>query len=437
MEIRNASDRIWLIVVALLAVLLLACAVRVVAAPADETYERARAALNDEEYGKAIELYREVYEQERERDADVAADALYWRAWAHYKLQDRRHLQQAAELLARQMKTYPESALLSEAQALAARVDGKLAQQGNTRALQRVYEEARGVDDRKIETQMAALNALMRMDPDKALPLLKRILADEGKNPELKRHALMVIPQMDDEAAEEILLQVLQTETDSEMVAKSLFWLARIDSEGAYDAIVKAYRNTDDPDVRRAALMAVGELEDERAADLLIEIARDRRVDTEIRQQAVFALTRTDRDDLADVFKSLYASSDDIEFKSKVLFGITHLDDDVSSDWLAEIITDPDEDDELRQSALHYASRMDLVDVSFLRRVYEADDDPEMRGQVCYALSQVDDPDAVELIIEIVRTEKDPEVRKQAVFWLGQFDDPRVADFLVELIEED
>ncbi len=435
METRNPTDRIWLIVVGLLAVLLLAGAVRVLAAPADETYERARAALNEAEYKEAIELYRRVYE--RERDTELAADALYWRAFAHYKLQDRKHLQQAAELLALQTERFPESRVLEEVEALRARVDGLLARRGNARARQRTYERAYDPEAQERETRVAALQALMMMDSDKALPLLKRILADEDGDPELKRHALMVLTQVDDDAAEEILLEVVRTETDPEMVVQALFWLSRMGSDAAYGAVVEAYRATDDPEVKQAALMAIGDSEDPRAVDLLIEVARDEDADPETRRQAVFALSRTGRDDLGDVLRSLYAESDDVEFKSMILFGMTHLDDEVPADWIADVIVDKDEHPELRRSALHFAGMMDLVDVPFLRRVYEADDDPEIRAQVCFALSEVDDPEAVEFAIEIVRKETDPEVRHQAVFWLGQFDDPRVAEFLIELIEED
>jgi HEAT repeat protein len=435
METRNWSDRIWLMVVGLLAVLLVAGAVRVFAAPADETYEKARQALNEAEYKEAIELYRNVYE--REGESELAADALYWRAFAHYKLQERSHLEQAAKLLAQQMSRFPESLLLTDAEALAARVDGQLARLGNTSARRRVIVQAHGQEDQERETRVAALNALMMMDPDKALPILKKILASGDRDPELRRHALMVLTQVDDDEAESILLEVVENDTDPEMVVQSLFWLSRIGSDAAFDAVVKAYRNTDDDEVKQAALMAIGESGDRRAGDLLLEIVRDPDASTEMRTQAIFAMSRSDIDNLGEIYMELYDRSDDMEFKSMIMFSMSQLDEDVPVEWFAKIINDRNESAEVRQHALHHASTMDLVDVDFLRSVYDADDDPDMRSQVCFALSQIDDPEAVDLAIEIVRNETDPEVRHNAVFWLGQFDDPKVVDFLIELIEED
>ncbi|MBC8422832.1 HEAT repeat domain-containing protein [bacterium] len=405
------------------------------AAPADETYERARAALNEAEYKEAIKLYRDVYE--REGESELAADALYWRAFAHYKLQEHSHLRQASELLAQQMSRFPESALLADAEALAARVDGQLARQGNARAKRRVIVEAHGREDQERETRVAALNALMMMDPDKAIPILKKILSDGDKDPELKRHALMVLTQVDDDEAEQILLEVVANETDPEMVVQSLFWLSRIGSDAAFDAVVKAYRGTDDEEVKQAALMAIGESDDRRAVDLLLEIVGDEDAGDEVRHHALFALSRSGADNLAEVFVDLYDKSDNTEFKSMIMFSMSQLDEPAPAEWFAKVINDRSESAEVRQHALHHASMMDLVDVDFLRSVYDADDDPEMRTQVCFALSQIDDPEAVDLAIEIVRKETDPDVRHNAVFWLGQFDDPKVVDFLIELIEED
>ena len=134
---------------------------------------------------------------------------------------------------------------------------------------------------------------------------------------------------------------------------------------------------------------------------------------------------------------NLFETTGDMEFKSMIMYGMSNLDDPPPSSWFVGIINDKTLDMEVRQHALHHAGMMDLIDVPMLRSIFQSDEDPEMRTQVCYALSQIDDPEAVDLAIEIVREETDPEVRHQAIFWLGQFEDPRVADFLIELIEED
>jgi len=445
MDTRNMTDRIWLIVVGLLAVLMVAGAVRVIAAEVDQTYGAAQEALNRAAYAEAIELYKQAYEADLA--GDLASKALYWRAYAHYKLGDKQHLKRALQVLELQRSRFPQAPNLAEAEALYAHVTGSLARHGDARAVRRVRETARGyiiesgrsrqTQDHEYEARVAALNALMMMDAERALPILEKLLGDEDTEPELKRHALMVLAQVDDEAAERILIEVVSHETDQEMLAQSLFWLAQMESDAALDAVLAAYRRTEDDEVKQAALMAMSQNHDRRAGDLLLEVARDVTSGTELRSQAVYALAQVHVEGTAEIFMDLYASSDDSEFKSMIMYAMTDLDHPASEDWFERIITDPHESVEVRQQGLHYAGQMDMLDTTFLRKVYRSDNDPEMRTQVCYVLSQIDDPDAVDLAIEIVREEDDPEVRHQAIYWLGQFEDPRIVDFLVELIEED
>ena len=65
--------------------------------PTDAKLEAARKALNSERYREAAALYSEVYEMTAEQA--VAGDALYWQAFARYRLQQTQELQQALKLL--------------------------------------------------------------------------------------------------------------------------------------------------------------------------------------------------------------------------------------------------------------------------------------------------------------------------------------------------
>lgn len=437
MDTRNMTDRIWLLVVGLLAVLMVAGAVRVIAAPVNETYGAAQEALNQAEYLEAIELYKQAYEEDQA--GELAAKALYWRAFAHYKLGDQTHLKRALQVLEMQRTRFPESPHMAEAEDLYVRVTGSLARLGDARSVRRVREIAhtQRTQEHEYESRLAALNALMMMDSERALPILKKLLSDADTEAKLKRHALMVLTQVDDEEAEQILLEVVARETDPEMLAQSLFWLSQMHSDAALDAVLEAYRRTDSDEVKEAAIMAMSQTHDRRAGDLLIGVARDVSAGSEIRCQAVYALSQIHLEGTADIFMDLFKTSDDTQFKSMIMYAMTEVDHPASKTWFADIIKDPHESIEVRQQGLHNAGQLDLIDVDFLRDVYRSDNDPEMRTQVCYVLSQLDDPAAVDLAIDIVRSEDNPEVRHQAIYWLGQFEDPRIVDFLIELIEED
>ena len=58
-------------------------------AAADSLYRLGRQAINDDNYEKAVSIFRQVVEKYPKSSS--AGDALYWRAWAAYQLGRDRH----------------------------------------------------------------------------------------------------------------------------------------------------------------------------------------------------------------------------------------------------------------------------------------------------------------------------------------------------------
>ena len=442
----NIGLLIIMSVLNLLAALL--CDYPVLAAPAapsapsedqvdEEIYLRAREAFNEERFREAERLYERVIREDR--DHETTALSHYWRAFALYRLGEVSDLKAAAQLLERQRQRFPEEARSREAERLRQRVERALARAGDARATRRVV--IIDDDDHENDTKLAALNALLMMDPDKAVPVLRKLVADKRpEQAELREHALMMITQVDRDAAEDILLEVVATDEDPEFVAWAIFWLAQTSGDRAFDAIEQAFRNHDDEDVREAALFALGQHGGDRAVRLLESIATDSTVSSDIRSQALFSLAQSGADNLAEIYMQVFEQEDDVDVRTTVLFSLAQLGDDVPADWFIDIINDESEDIEVRQQALHAATMMDIVDVDFLRQIYDSDVDEDLKEQVFFALAQTGDPEALDLILDIARTEDDPELREHAVFMLGQFkgiDDEKIAEFLLQIINEE
>jgi HEAT repeat protein len=73
---------------------------------------------------------------------------------------------------------------------------------------------------------------------------------------------------------------------------------------------------------------------------------------------------------------------------------------------------------------------------SDIAALYGTFSDREIKEQLIFVLSQMDDRAAVDKLIDIARREPDRELRKKAIFWLGQSDDPRVAEVLAEILSK-
>ena len=422
--------------VALLVALLLA--VIAGAAPADQPtdakLEAARKALNAERYKEAAALYAEAYELAGEQA--VAGDALYWEAFSRYRMQQTLELKQALKLLQVQQSRYAQAATAAEGEALAARIAGELAARGEAQAAQDIYNLS-AADQQREETRVAALHALMQMNPDKARPMLAKIVRGETEaSPELRQNAVFILCR-DDEQGLEIVLEALPATTDRRVLEAMVMCLAQDESERSLDALTELMRTTDDAEVQQAILMSIGHRGDARSFDLLADLVRDRSRDTELRTHAMFGLMQSDDERVVDIALELMGGpGEPAEVLEMALMILARSDSPRATDALLDLADDPGVDPEVRAMALFSAGTHGKVDVTRLRTIYQTTDSRDLKLQVCHVLSQMnDEPGALDLLLDIARTEPDPEIRENVIFWIGQFDDQRAADALVEIIE--
>ena len=177
--------------------------------------QEAREALNQARYEYAAQMLAEIYEVEKGREA--AGNALYWQAFARYKLQRTSELKVAAELLRLQQEEYANSETAPDGEALLARLYGELAQRGEAHAVREIHELSDDEMQREA-TRVAALEALMRMDPDKAMPILEKIVTGEKEvSEDMRRHSVFILCRMDDARSEDLLIDLMQKEENPEI----------------------------------------------------------------------------------------------------------------------------------------------------------------------------------------------------------------------------
>ncbi len=402
------------------------------AAAADDA--AARKALDQQRYREAAQLYAEI----RAGAATEAAigDALYWEAFARYRLGQTAELQQALALLERQAADYAGAATAAEGETLAARIAGELATRGEPAAAREIYELA-DQDRQREETRVAALHALAQMDPQKALPILAKVVRDRsGSSPGLRENAAVILCRMEGGAA--VLLDLLPTETDPAMQEMLIMCLGEMGDDRTYTALADLLQRSDDPRLGAIIVLSLGRHEDPRAATLLAAIVRDQRRAPDVRANALLGLGNAHEEQAAALAAEILRQPDQPEQMLEVsLMTLARSEGERGAAALLQVAQDPAANDDVRAMALYQAGVNGLVDVAELRRIYESTDNGNLRIQVCHVLSQMDDqPGALDLMLHIVRTEPDPEIRQNAVFWIGQFDDPRAADALLEIINE-
>ena len=411
-----------------------------IADPADSLYRQAREALRKNDYARAASLFRRIHDDFPK--SEYAADSYYWEAFALYRRGGSDDLRRAQAALDTQRREFPRAGTRGDADALRARITGALARGGSAAAAESVVADAgraaESCPDEDDDERIAALNALLQMDSDRALPILEKVLERRDEcSVVLRRKAVFLLAQKESEGTAQALLRVLNTDPDQEVREQAVFWLSQVRSEEAVSALEEIAMSSRDMEIREKAIFALSQQQGERASTILRRIAGEEGAPGELREKAIFWLGQNHRGGNARFLMDLYRQLGDEELKEKVLFSVSQMRGDSTQRWLMGIATDAKEPVEMRKKALFWVAQSDGgMALDELFDLYGSMQDREMKEQLIFVYSQRHEPKAVDKLMEIARTEEDRELRKKAVFWLSQSRDPRVADFLLEVINQ-
>lgn len=433
---------------------------------ADSLYRQARERMNRGDYKRAAELFMEV--TRRAGKAPLAGDALYWNAYSLYRDGGTPALAEALSALERLGRDFPSLAIAGDANALKMRVCGELARRGDAKCAAEVASSAGGGDvrvmvapaprtprtppvprvpsaragaqepgcpDEDDDERIAALNALLQMDADRALPILEKVLARRDRcSVTLRRKAIFLVSQKHDARAADLLMGAVRNDPDAEVREQAVFWLGQTRDDRAVDMLQEILQKESNHEVLEKAVFALSQHRSERAGTILRDLAQRNGAPLKVREQAIFWLGQQRSADNAELLKALYTRVSEPELKEKIIFSVSQNRAASNARWLLDIALDDKESMEMRKRALFWAGQSRGLSVDDLAVLYQRVTDREMKEQVIFVYSQRRDPASVDKLMEIARTEKDRELRRKAIFWLSQSRDPRVVKFLEEII---
>ena len=291
------------------------------------------------------------------------------------------------------------------------------------------------IDDERIE----ALNALMQMNAEQALPILKKVLARRDQCSEiLRRKAVFLVSQRRSDEAADILVNVARTDPDGPTRGEAVFWLSQTNSDRAIDVLDQILtKDPRDDELQKRAIFSLSQSRSPRASTILRTYAGRREAPAELRGDAIFWLGQQRGEDASPFLRELFPTLTDNELRERVLFSLAQRRSPENARWMLGVAKDPTLTGELRKSALFWAGQAG-ASARDLGEIYDnSGTERELRAQVIFSLSQRrNDAAAVDKLVEIARKETDPELRKQALFWLGQSRDPRAAAILEEIINK-
>jgi tetratricopeptide (TPR) repeat protein len=372
----------------------------------DRHYEGGKRALDHRDYERAIAEFEQVIANHESR----ADGALYWKAYAQNKLGRR---DQAIATIGDLEKSYPSSSWLNDARALRVEIGQESGQP--------VSPESQSDEDLKL----LALNSLARSDPDRAVPILEKLLKDPGTAPELKENALFVLAQAHSAQARALLAQFAKGASNPDIQIKAIRYLSVFNRGENAGLLVEVYNSTHDAAVKRAVLQGFMLSRD---APHLVTVAKTEQ-NADLRHEAIQYLgaMRAQTE-----LEQLYNTESSPELKQAIINALFISRDSGKLLEIAKNATDPN----VRGAAIERLGliRDDDKIPAALASLYFSSSDKTVREKVINALFLERNAQA---LVAIARKETDPEMKKKIVERLGLMRNSKDAtDYLMELLSK-
>jgi HEAT repeats len=368
-----------------------------------ELYDDGREALDEDRYDKAESKFAEL----AALSGPQTDAALYWKAYAENRLGKR---DTALATIADLKHRFPQSRWLKDASALEIDV--------RQRAGQPAHPESQSDDDLK----MLAIQGLMNSDPERAMPLLEKVLNGTG-TPREKSKALFVIAQSGSPQAREILGRIASGQSNPELQRKAVEYLGMFGGGESRKTLADVYAKTSDESVKRAILKSYMISGDK--ADLFAAAKSEK--DVTLRREAIRQLGLVHG---VDELQQLYVRESSTEVKREILQAFFLAGE---SNRLAEAARN-EKDPELRRVAVRNLGLINSTDsANALQSIYSKETDRDVRKEVLNAYFIQGNASG---LVSIARGEKDPELKKEAVSKLALMHNKEATDYLMEILQK-
>ncbi len=370
-------------------------------ARADRNYERGQEALRENRWDKALEIFSAIPKDSPRGDA-----ALYWKAYSLNKLGRR---PEALTTIADLQKSFPDSRWVNDAKAL----EVEIRQAGG----QPVPPDAESNDDLKL----LAINSLMNTDPERALPLLEKILQGTA-SPKLKERAMFVLIQSGSPRAREVVAQFARGGANPDLQLKAIDQLGLFGGKSSRQTLADIYAASNDTRVKRQILRAfmlggdrdrlMAAAKQEKAPELRAEAVRQLGLVGGVEQLAELYQTETTTEGKKAIIHSLFLAG--------------------AADRIGQLARS-EKDTAARLGAIHSLGLMGKKTAPDLTAMYSSDPDKAVKKAVLQALFLQGNATA---IVEIARKETDPELKREAVQKLSLMNSKEATEFMMEVLNK-
>lgn len=426
--------------------------------PADSLYRVARDVLGRGDWGRAARMFADL--QKNYPKSAYQNESQYWEAWARYKIGTTDELRTAAKILEPLASRIAPSQTTdgsgqrayyamdgrrtsdNDILALYTRINGALAQRGDSDAAKKVEQAAKlqgaPCDREDITVRTEALSALSQMDPSQALPILRRVIDRKDEcSAELRRNAVFILGRRADADAQNILMGVAKSDPNMTVRTEAINYLSRIPGDAGINALEEMLRSEQDERIQRAAVHALMSSDNQRARSSMRALIDRKEAPLNLRIEAInsFNSERATNDDAA-YLRGLFGKAESDQLKNTIVNAVSRMGGSENDQWVISIARNNNESSNVRSNALSRLSRSPTISTGDLMKLYDASSESsEIRNRIIGMLGARKDQEATDKLIEIVRTSTVVDNRTRAIVALRDKKDPRATQALMDILD--
>ena len=365
-------------------------------APSDkqlnQLYWQGHEALHESDWPTALKRFADLEQQLRVKEPKSADAAIYWQA---YTLVQAKRGTEAKTAIERLHRDFPASRWGKDADALLRQSQPALPQ----------TTAPAGEDE---EIAEIAVEGLMNAPPERALPLLKKVLQSQHSD-KVKKRALFVLSQLDEDAALDAVVDVARTSADPELRAEAIRMLGVSGEDRAIERLRELYTSSKDANEKRTIIQAW--LSADRK-DLILASARNE-ADASVRQHAIQALGALDA---SSELKQLFDGTHDAPNQREIIHALG-----VAGDVPAlTAIATGQQSDEIRVEAIRALGIAgDEGGSAALIKLYPGASTPALREAVLQGLLVAGDSDGMLQLYRQAKTREEKQVLLHMITTMG------------------
>ncbi|MDE3197170.1 MAG: HEAT repeat domain-containing protein [Acidobacteriota bacterium] len=365
-------------------------------------YDAGTRDLDDRKYDEAIARFDRVIANKGDR----ADGALYWKAYALNRIGRR---DEALAAIAALRQGYPSSRWLNDAQALEVEVK------------QSSGQPVSPADDANDDIKLMAINSLMNGDPDRAMPLLEKLLKGSA-SPRVKERALFVLTQSRAPRAQQILAEYAKGAGNPDLQLRAIRYIGMSGAAESARQLPAIYSASNDPGVKREIIRT---LMVSQARDALMNIAKSEK-DPDLRGEAVRQLGVMKA---VDQLSQLYQSETVPDIKIQIVRSLMIAG---ANDRLLELAKN-EKDENVRTEAIRNLALTNSASPEMLAGLYSPGTAPKLKREIVHSLMIRGD---AKTMVDLARKESDPTMKKYIVQQLSVMRDNKDAtDYMLELLK--